>query len=250
MADRLYGLPPGDFTAGRAAEAAAAKAAGAAGLAREIGALRKPTVSAWAVNRASREHPAELADLLALGGELRAAWAAGDADALAELTRRRGEVTGRLARLLRQGLSGAAAAEVDQTLDAAVADAEAAELLRRGRLVKALSYSGFAAPAGGGTLSRTGTRRSVKPSPEQAEQERQAAGERRARELAEAEAQYLEWRDTLALAVQELEKRADKAAKLEKKLAKARKRENESRQRVEVARREERLARQRLEKAR
>lgn len=155
VAGRLYALPLSEFTAARTAEARAAKEAGQAALAREIGKLRKPTVSAWAVNRAAREHPGELGELLALGEDLREAWAAQDASALAELIRRRAEVTGRVSRLIRQEseLSAAAAAEVDQTLEAAVVDAGAADEVRRGCLVKPLSYSGFApapAPATGG----------------------------------------------------------------------------------------------------
>ena len=112
MSGRLYGLRPVDFTAARTKEAAAAKAAGHAALAREITKLRRPTVSAWAVNRLAREHPDELAELLSIGRELREAWQAQDAGALAGLSRRRGEVTGRLARLVRAGggLSAAAVA--------------------------------------------------------------------------------------------------------------------------------------------
>ncbi|WP_113703945.1 hypothetical protein, partial [Nonomuraea lactucae] len=146
VADRLYSLPPPEFTAAREAEARAAKEAGDVRLAREIAGLRKPTVSAWAVNRAAREHPGELGELLDLGDELRRAWESQDAGALAELTRRRGEVSGRVGRLVKEGagLSPSSAAEVDQTLDAAVVDSGAADQVREGRLVKPLSYSGFA----------------------------------------------------------------------------------------------------------
>ncbi|MED7923439.1 hypothetical protein SMD20_04325 [Nonomuraea sp. LP-02] len=146
VADRLYALPPPEFTAARTAEARAAKDAGDARLAREIAKLRKPTVSAAAINRVARAHPGEVAELLEVGERLRAAWQEQDPGALAELTRRRGEVTGRLGRLVRQEgeLSGAAAAEVEQTLDAAVVDAGAAEQVRRGRLARPLAYSGFA----------------------------------------------------------------------------------------------------------
>lgn len=245
VADRLYALPPADFTAARAEEVGAAKDAGKIQLARDIGALRKPTVSAWAVNKAAREHPDELAELLDLGAELRDAWAAHDADALAELTKRRGEVAGRLARLIRPGLSAAAASEVDQTLDAAVVDEGAAEQVRRGRLVKPLSYSGFApapAPSGRPPAKRR--------KPEDEARERAEAAARKAKELEQAEAAYLEWRDALELALQERAERADKVATLEKKLAKARKRLTESDQRVEVTRREERHARARLDQAR
>lgn len=289
VAGRLYALPPPEFTAAREAEARAAKEAGDVRLAREIARLRKPTVSAWAVNKAAREHPGALGELLELGEELRRAWLEQDAGALAELTRRRGAVSGRVGRLVTEGagLSAAAATEVDQTLDAAVVDADAAAQVRAGRLVRPLSYSGFApAPApepaaragsarsGAGQARASGTRASeVKESG--AEQSgavaagvkgsaaarrrakvedeaararaRQEAEERRASQRQEAEAVHREWQEALAVAVQEHEERAGKVARLEQKLAKARRRLAESEQRLEVARREERHARHRLE---
>lgn len=244
MAGRLYALPPSDFTAARTAEARAAKEAGDAALAREIGKLRKPTVSAWAVNRAAREHADELGELLAVGGELRAAWAAQDPDALAAATRRRGEVTGRLSRLIREAadLSAAAAAEVDQTLDAAVVDADAADEVRRGRLAKPLSYSGFA-PA---PVSAAPAARRKKPPPPEEDDERAETEARKAKERAVAEAAHREWSETLAEAEREHGERADKVARLEKRLAKARKRLEDAAHRLDVARREERHARARL----
>ncbi|WP_336208953.1 hypothetical protein [Nonomuraea sp. LPB2021202275-12-8] len=249
MASRLYALPPSEFTAARTAEAGAAKQAGDAALAREIAGLRRPTVSAWAVNRVAREHPDELAELLSLGHELRDAWQAQDAEALAELTRRRAEVTGRLARLIREGggLSAAAAAEVDQTLDAAVVDAGAAEEVRRGRLVKPLSYSGFApAPSGSPRPRRRPAGQDDKADEEASARKREEIAARKARERQEAEAAHREWSEALAEAEREHGERAEKVARLEAKLAKARKRLAEAQQRLEVTRREERHARQRL----
>ncbi|MCP2350818.1 hypothetical protein [Nonomuraea roseoviolacea] len=289
VADRLYGLPPSEFTAAREAEARAAKDAGDAKLSREIGRLRKPTVSAWAVNRAAREHPDDLRELLEVGEELRRAWAAHDAEALAEVARRRGAVAERVGRLVKEdmGLSAAASVEVDRTLDAAVVDEGAAAEVRQGRLVRPLEYSGFApapAPAraeaeqgeagaeGAGvsgttssTSSASGSRspagaagrpaREVRASRKAAAEERarreaeaRAAREaRRAQERMEAEATYLEWREALTEAVREHDKRAEKVARLERKLTKARAKLRESEQRLEVARREERHARRRLE---
>lgn len=238
IADRLYALAPAEFTAAREAEARAAKEAGDAPLSRAVAKLRKPTVSAWAVNQAVRNHRKELGELLALGEELRAAWQAQDADALAELTKRRAKVTAKVSKLVRAGLSAAAATEVDQTLDAATVDAEAAEQVRQGRLAKPLSYSGFA-PA---PIPRT--RPEKKPGPIEEDEAK------RAKEHEEAEAAYQEWRDALAAAVQQQQERAEKAAKLERKLTKARKKLAEADQRVEVTKREERHARQRLDKTR
>lgn len=248
MAGRLYAVPPPEFTAARAAEARAAKDAGDVRLSREIAKLRKPTVSAWAVNRLVREHPDDLAELLDVGERLRAAWQAQDAAELAELTRRRGEVTARVARLARQagGLSAAAGTEVDQTLDAAVVDADAAGQVRAGRLAKPLSYSGFApAPV---TPERPPGRR-PKPSAEDATaaaRKREEAEAGKAREREKAEAAHREWQQALESVTREHDERAERVARLERKLVKARKRLAETEQRLEVTRREERHARQRL----
>ncbi|MFC5834954.1 hypothetical protein [Nonomuraea insulae] len=247
VADRLYALPPSEFTAARAAEAAAAKDAGDVPLARDIAKLRRPTVSAWAVNRLAREHPGELAELLEVGERLRAAWQEQDAGELAGLTQRRGEIAGKVGRLARQaaGLSPAAGTEVDQTLDAAVVDAEAAAEVRRGHLVKPLQYSGFApAPIARG---RPPAKRKTTPEDEEAEARRREEAEaRKAKEREEAEAAHREWQAELETARKEHDERAEKVGLLEKKLAKARKKLGEARQRLEVTQREERHARQRL----
>ncbi|MEU7837129.1 hypothetical protein [Nonomuraea sp. NPDC049129] len=275
VAGRLYGLPPSEFTAAREAEARAAKDAGDVRLARDIAGLRKPTVSASAVNRLAREHPDDLGELLALGQELREAWERHDAEALAELTRRRSELAGRLSRLVRReaGLSAAAAAEAEQTLDAAVVDAGAAEEVRRGRLAKPLSYSGFApapapaAPRGkpakkptdstasaesaseakGAAAKSAEAKRAEAEKREEAEAKRRAEAEaRKAAERQEALDAHREWVAALEQAVQEHDERAERVAGLERKLAKARKRLAESAQRLEVAKREERHARHRI----
>ncbi|MFF4195785.1 hypothetical protein [Nonomuraea sp. NPDC001831] len=269
VAGRLYAVPPAEFTAARAAEVRAAKEAGDVRLSRDIAKLRKPTVSAWAVNRLAREHPAELAELLGVGERLRAAWQAQDAGALAELTRARGEATARVARLARQagGLSAAAASEVDQTLDAAVVEAGAADQVRAGRLAKPLSYSGFApapsaappsGPSSGSRPDSRGRGRAGKdPAAEartraeaearQAREAREAREARKAKERAEAEAAHREWAEALESVTRDYDERAEKVARLERKLAKARKRLEEVRQRLEVTRREERHARRRLD---
>ncbi|MGW4408847.1 hypothetical protein ACWEJ6_32780 [Nonomuraea sp. NPDC004702] len=272
VAGRLYAVPPAEFTAARAAEVRAAKEAGDVRLSRDIAKLRKPTVSAWAVNRLAREHPAELAELLGVGERLRAAWQAQDAEALAELTRSRGEATAKVARLARQagGLSAAAASEVDQTLDAAVVDAGAADQVRAGRLAKPLSYSGFApaparstapaaAPAtapfselrpgarGRGRAGRDAAAEARARAEAEARQAREAKEARKAKERAEAEAAHREWAEALESVTRDYDERAEKVARLERKLAKARKRLEEVRQRLEVTRREERHARRRLD---
>ncbi|HUR01744.1 MAG TPA: hypothetical protein VM347_04330, partial [Nonomuraea sp.] len=251
VAGRLYALPPSEFTAAREAEARAAKDAGDVRLARDIAGLRKPTVSASAVNRLVREHPDDLGELLELGRRLREAWEAHDAEALAELTRRRGELAGRLSRLIRRdaGLSAAAAAEAEQTLDAAVVDAGAAEEVGRGRLAKPLSYSGFApAPVPRGRPARKPADSADSAGSAAEAKRREEAEARKAAERQEAQNAHREWVAALEQAVQEHDECAERVARLERKLAKARKRLAESTQRLEVAQREERHARQRAER--
>jgi len=75
VADELYALPPGQFTATRNARAREAKAAGDRETATRIATLRKPTVLAWLVNLLVRELPDEIGGFLDLGDALREATA-------------------------------------------------------------------------------------------------------------------------------------------------------------------------------
>ncbi len=274
VADRLYGLAPGEFTAARDALAKEARASGDVRLSREIARLRRPTVAAWAVNQASRRHPGELAELLDLGERLREAWHDQDAAALAELSRRRSAVTARLAALIRdtaeaRGQRLAALPEVEQTLDAAVVDAEAAEQVRQGRLVTPLSYTGFApapAPAPTARPRRTAWRKPAagrrEPEDELGEARRRAEererrasaleqaadqADRAAREAADAHA---EWAAELAKAVQEHDRRAKKVAELEDKLTTARAKLAKAEKGLDVAKRDEVNARRAADSAR
>ncbi|MCT9932802.1 hypothetical protein N5079_21590 [Planotetraspora sp. A-T 1434] len=258
-ADRLYGMAPGEFTAARDGLAKEAKAAGDVPLSREIGGLRKPTVVGWAVNQSSRRHPDELDELLDVGRRLREAWHDQDAEALAELTRQRSALTGRLARMIRedaeeagQPLSGSAGTEIEQTLDAAVVDEEAAAQVRQGRLVRGLSYSGFApAPIIRPARPRSaGTAEAARAAQPQAAERRAAERERRIRELershaeagraaTEAEEAHASWEAELAEAVREHDRRAAKVAELSEKLAKAREKLAGAGHRLDIAKREE-----------
>ncbi|GAA4572896.1 hypothetical protein [Planotetraspora kaengkrachanensis] len=285
-ADRLYGLAPGEFVATRDALAKEAKTAGDAALSRQISALRRPTVVGWAVNQASRRHPAELDELLGVGGRLREAWRRQDAEALAALTQERSAATSRLARLIRQDaeaagqpLAGAAGTEIEQTLDAAVVDETASEQVREGRLVRGLSYSGFApAPvlrpvrtaekaAEAGASPRG--RRAATPAGERDGGDGEAARERAARQKAERERREREkaaaqareaaaraeeglssWEAEFAEAVQEHDRLAEEVAELSGRLAAAKDGQGAARHRLDVARREEGRSRRAAESAR
>ncbi|MEV3926549.1 hypothetical protein [Actinomadura coerulea] len=151
-ADDLYGVPPADFVETRKRLAQEARGEGDAALAKRIGALRRPTLSAWAVNLLARSAADELAGLLDVGEEMRAAWGSGGG--LADLERRRAglvgslvRTAGRLAADAGNALREQAVREVEDTLQAATVDAGVAEEVREGRLSQPRSHSGFV-PAG------------------------------------------------------------------------------------------------------
>ena len=145
--EQLYLLPPEEFTAARDDAARAAKADGDAETAAQLKALRRPSVAAWLVNRLVAEQPDLVEQLLALGPALAEAQAAGQGDDLRALGAQRRELVGAVvAQAVELGERATTAAvrdEVASTLEAALADPEAAEAVRSGRLVRALSYAGF-----------------------------------------------------------------------------------------------------------
>ena len=73
VADELYAVPPEEFIALRTARQDEAKADGDKALAKEIGALPKPSAAAWACNLLVREHREEIEGLVELGDLLREA---------------------------------------------------------------------------------------------------------------------------------------------------------------------------------
>ncbi|MDF5753698.1 hypothetical protein [Spongiactinospora sp. TRM90649] len=232
-AERLYGLDPERFVAERDALSREARASGDAALARSIGGLRRPTVAAWAVNRAARAHPGEFAELFELGARLRAAWADHDPDEIVDLTRARGPLTTRLARLVRESareagrpLAGGAAAEVEQTLDAATVDEQAAEQVRRGRLNRSLSYTGFTpAPAPAAERPRPRRKRAeptpAPPPPDDRRAELEQALAEAERAADQAARDHAEWAGELEQSTEEYERMSARVESLTRQLAEA-----------------------------
>lgn len=157
-------MQPGEFIARRSALAKQARSDGEKELANEIGALRKPSVSAWAVNQMVRARAGTVAQLRELGARLRHAQSTLDAaalgglrgerdDALAELVREAGEVSASSG----HPLTAAAGDEVRDTGIAALADAGAEEVAWSGGLTRSLSYSGFGEVDVSDAVARTGT---------------------------------------------------------------------------------------------
>jgi hypothetical protein len=150
IAGKLYGVSPDAFTSSRSAEVRAARSAGDRELAAAVAQLRRPTVGAWLANQLARECKDELEALLDLGTSMRKAQEAGDGPELRLLARQRREMVAglvsearRLARTRDQPLSENSTRELENTLEAAVATADAADALRSGRLNVGLTYSGF-----------------------------------------------------------------------------------------------------------
>ena len=137
----LYEADPDGFTARRQELADGAREAGQPAVAKQIAALRKPTRSAWVVNRLVRADPEVRSRLDALGADLRAA---ADGARLRELTTARSRLVDELTRAALASLPAPPAAlreEVTATFDAAIADPEVAASL--GTLVRAARYAGF-----------------------------------------------------------------------------------------------------------
>ncbi|TDD82982.1 hypothetical protein E1293_15695 [Actinomadura darangshiensis] len=169
-ADELYGVLPAEFVATRKRLAQEAKAAGDAALAKRIGALRRPTLSAWAVNLLSRSAAGDLGDLLDIGDEIRAAWGSGRG--LGDLERRRAALVGALVRTTGDLAAEAgnplreqAVREVEDTLQAATVDAGIAGEVREGRLPQPRSHTGFV-PAGFPMAPANGRQREEAPAEE------------------------------------------------------------------------------------
>jgi hypothetical protein len=149
VADELYALAPGEFTAARNERAKSAKAAGDKELAETIGRLPKPSVAAWVVNLLARQRPDVVAEVIELGDALRDAQVDSDRGRLKDLSRQRQDLLKAVAAAGADlaGKSGlrvppAAAAEVEQTLQAAMADPDAANAVRTGRLTRTLASTG------------------------------------------------------------------------------------------------------------
>src|SRR5690348_6319523 len=188
-AEELYALSPGDFTAARDERVAQARTSGDRDLARAIGALRRPTVSAWLVNQLVRGARDQVGELLALGESLRQAQRDLAGEQVRELsTQRRRLVTALVAEAKRLAEQDGRAAglqverEVEATLQAALADAGAAAAVRAGCLASPLSYAGLGVGDEAGAVSwQRAPARAKEPAGEKAPAKEKAPARERAR---------------------------------------------------------------------
>ncbi len=132
--DRLYDLPPEEFTQARNQAERELRKAGERQGADQVKALRKPTAAAAAVNRLVRTHRAEVESFLAAAARLRDAQFAG-----------KGDVTS-AARAEREALDELVALggeSVRATLRAAAVDDQIAQELLMAQLVREPEPAGF-----------------------------------------------------------------------------------------------------------
>ena len=184
IADDLYALTPAEFTAERNRRAKDAGALGA-----EVRELPKPTAAAWGVNAFARHRGEELTQLIELGELLRAAQDDADRGALRELGAQRRALVAAMAReaasIARERgapVNAAAVAQIEQTLQAAMSDADAAAAVASGRLVRSLTSDGLEPVDLEGAVAGTlaGVRLPVRAAPIDLAQKRREVAERKA----------------------------------------------------------------------
>jgi hypothetical protein len=139
----LYGLPPEDFIAARNDLAKAVTAAGDVAAGAQVKTLRKPTLAAWLANQLVRAVPERIDELTELGAELRDAHLSRDGARLRTFVAELARTARFLARDRGRKVTGTVADRLTETLDAALVDPGAAQMLRTGRLTSALRHVGF-----------------------------------------------------------------------------------------------------------
>jgi hypothetical protein len=244
----LYALPLEGFTAARDALAKQLRDGGDAGAAAAVKKLRKPTLVAWAVNAAAREHPGDVEALLEAGRNLRSAQrrtlTVAGTDELRRASEARRAVLQRLtdAAVAVIGDRGAAHRDaIEGTLTAASIDDELGRRLSEGTLDReARPEAGFGAVEGfevltGGATSAAEAEAEETPTPAA----RREAERERARTVREAERR--------AEAVERAAQRAaEHAARLKEKAAEAaaaaKEAESEARRLADEARTERKRA--------
>ena len=150
VAAELYALLPDEFTATRNERAKNARDDGDKELADRIRRLAKPSAAAWVMNLLARNLAEEIDGVVALGASLRKAQADLDRNELRKLGQLRHELIAAVARRglalaedLGQRISASATTEIEQTLQAAMADPDAAAAIRSGLLTKGLTSTGL-----------------------------------------------------------------------------------------------------------
>ena len=134
IADRLYALPPEEFTQARNQAERELRKTGEREQADQVKALRKPTAAAGAVNRLVREHRSEVDAFLAAAATLRDAQFAGKGDVAS---------AGMAQREALEKLVSLGSESVRATLQVAAVDDDTARDLLAARVVREPEPAGF-----------------------------------------------------------------------------------------------------------
>jgi hypothetical protein len=211
----LYALMPEEFVAARDALAAQARADGDRDAAARIKALRRPTVVAWLANLLARERPDEVRELGRIGAALREATATLSGDDLKALSRQQQRL---VSALVGQAVELAAASGrtvgadarrgVEDTIRAALADADAAEALAAATLSDGLEP----VPAFPGGLGADGSVAVLRPRPAAPDADPAAEREARRKEELDAARRRSQLADAQERAARQRHERAVKAA--------------------------------------
>ena len=157
----VYAVPPAEFVATRTEWVARLRSQGRKDLAKEVGALRKPSVAAAAVNALVRAEDPATDRLREVGTRLRHAQSAMDASGLQGLRTERDAVLAAWVAAARRHapvpLTAGGESEVRDTAVAALADADATAVVLSGTLTRALAYSGFGEVDVADAVARTST---------------------------------------------------------------------------------------------
>lgn len=225
LLDELYGLPPEEFIAARDAAAKQLKASGAPReLLSVVKGARRPTVAAWLLNTLARERADQVQPFLQLGEGLREAQATLQGDQLRALSRQRQQLIAALVREVRglagergRRLSDAIVRELEETLDAALADPDAAAALASGRLVSGLEHVGFGATQSSSSPTTAGADERPVPDGQELQQHKRHRQELQRHELRRQELR----RQELQRQLDEARRREEEATTAEREAATA-----------------------------
>ena len=209
--DRLYGLPPAEFTSARESLAKKLRADGDGAEAARVKTLRKPTAAAAVVNRLARDERMNVRALLTAGERLREAQASllrgGPPDAVHKAANDERKAIAALLRAARKDSPGdAVLRRVEETLRAAAVDEEARRLLELGRLTRELEPVGFG--LAGMTIPLKPRRKKVVPPDPDARKRRE--------EIARAKAELEAARSRAREAARELARAEEQVRRLER----------------------------------
>jgi hypothetical protein len=236
----LYGLPLERFTEERNALAKRLRREGRRVDAAEVAKLRKPSLTAWAVNQLTRDRRQQVEALFEAGDRLRAAQAdllAGKAqrEALRDAVEAERGAVARLTEEARsvlsaggQDASSTRLEQISDTLHAAALEDEARAQVKGGRLERELRHVGLGGVAAAAAPRRSPGKRpaSQKPrsSPEARKGEAQARDEagRQRKEETEARARMKRAARAVEAAEERLDRAAERLREAEQRLAAAR----------------------------